>query len=466
MTALRCHSPGFRTEVAVLVLAGSLCAMPGVLSAQTGSDPLHATLAGWADNAWLRILDRDGAAEGRLSDLGILQRFHRTTDHEFLLDLISNQFRWSDEYEWQQRSNGVRYWAGSINKRDLVAGAELKARVPLTDRWSFSARFNKQDSPMAHRSLMRVSFEHQWQGGAVLSAEGTLDGEKARSDIEFGVGWRDPKTGRSSVKVLIGLLDAFNDVIYQGIGVWSGYADTALDFESRPITLRTAVDLPVGRDFRFELHGAILRPYTLRAYEQLASDSGFRQDEEFAYLGSLLEWRIMSAVSAGLFGTYVRAVIARSPLVPGGNDDFSLTESEGQFGVNAQARLGPRWEIEAFGARSWRSELREPGSPVVSAVDYSDHAWSGQLLVAHNPWGGIQTSAAIEFTCRTVDSGDGQLPIHGSLGWDDFRANWNVGWRFSNAVFMLGIAYDLDGDKGGHLYKRFDGIRGKFAITW
>ncbi|MFC1640404.1 hypothetical protein ACFL3B_06545 [Gemmatimonadota bacterium] len=449
-----------------MVLVCSLSALPGALGAQTDTDAPHATLWGWADAVWLHVLDRGGAAEGRLSDLGILQRFHRTTDHEFLLDLISNKFRWSEEYEWQHRSNGVRYWGGSINKRDLVAGAEFKARVPLSERWSFGARYVKQDSPMARRSVMRISFEHRWQGGLGLSAEGTLDGEKARSDLEFGVGWRDPKTGQSSAKLLVGLIDAFNDVIYQGLGVWSGYADTALDFESRPVTLRTAVEVPIGPILRFELHGAILSPYTFRAYEQRSPDSGFRQEEQFAYLGSLLEWRILSSVSAGLFGTYVRAVIDRTPLASGNTDDFTLTESEGQIGVNAQARMGQRWEVEAFLARLWRAEERVPGSPRVTAVDYADHDWGGQMLVAIAPWRGLRTTAAIEFSCRVVDRGDGQLPIHGSLGWDDVRANWNVGWQFSNAVFLLGIGYDLDGDREQHAFNRFDGIRGRFAFTW
>jgi hypothetical protein len=70
--------------------------------------PLHATLRGWADDIWLRILNRTGATEGRLSEFGILQRFHPITDANYAIDLISNRFSLSENYAWYHRDGGVR----------------------------------------------------------------------------------------------------------------------------------------------------------------------------------------------------------------------------------------------------------------------------------------------------------------------------------------------------------------------
>ena len=79
-----------------------------VASAQDKVAPRPATLRGWADRTWLRAVNRTGATDGRLSRLGILQRFHETTDNEYKLDQISRRFSPWEDYEWFNRSGGFR----------------------------------------------------------------------------------------------------------------------------------------------------------------------------------------------------------------------------------------------------------------------------------------------------------------------------------------------------------------------
>ena len=78
--------PPIRPAVAFLSIAVASIAVAASAAAQSDSLPLQATLAGWAEDTWLRLLDRDAARDGRLSDRGILQRFNSTIDPDYQIN--------------------------------------------------------------------------------------------------------------------------------------------------------------------------------------------------------------------------------------------------------------------------------------------------------------------------------------------------------------------------------------------
>lgn len=443
----------------LLVLA---LATPSSGSAQIDSAALHATLRGWADDAWLRLLDRGGAIGGRLSSMGILQRFQPLMDNEYQLDLISAPFGLSEEHVWHRRASGARYWGGSINHRDVVAGAEVKATVPLGGSWDATVRLDKQDSPELDRDLVRVQFARSWTSGAFVAALGTLDAVKPNIDLEVRGGYR---MGDREISAAVGVLDVFNDVIYQVLVVWEGYADTALDYERQPLTVRAGLEWPLGRRLRAELHAAVLGPTTIRAYRQLAPDEGFRQDEHFVLLGGLLEWSAGPNLRFGGLATQVRAQVDRSPLAAGlATDDYALVEQTRRWGGFGIWQPSPRWQIEGWIAREFRPERRtsqNTGSPV---VDYEDRATQGQARARYGRARGFQGDAAFEFDLRDVVRGDGEVPGD-PLGQHNTRLRLEAGWRFrGQAAFMIGYRIDLDGDGAGK--GAFDGAHGRFVAYW
>ena len=81
-----------RCAVAFLIIAAA-----APCRGQSDSTGLHATLAEWAEDAWLRLLDRDAARDGRLSDQGILQRFNATIDPDYQINLIRARFGLLDD---------------------------------------------------------------------------------------------------------------------------------------------------------------------------------------------------------------------------------------------------------------------------------------------------------------------------------------------------------------------------------
>ena len=74
-------------RLTAFLLVAAAAVPPARSSAQSDSARLDGTLASWADEAWLRLLDRDAARDGRLSDRGILQRFNATIDPDYQIKI-------------------------------------------------------------------------------------------------------------------------------------------------------------------------------------------------------------------------------------------------------------------------------------------------------------------------------------------------------------------------------------------
>ena len=452
-----------RCTVAFLIV---IVATAAPCRGQSDSAGLHATLAAWAEDAWLRLLDRDAARDGRLSDQGILQRFNPTIDPDYQINLIRARFGLLDDADWARHARGARYWGGSINTRDFAEGAEFKELVPLGRRWSTAVDFTKQDLPELTRSLVRIGFVRRTDAGFFSSIEGTLVPLKPSSDLEAGAGWRRP--GRE-LALYVAVLDAFSDLIYQDLEVLNAAADTALDYERQPVTLRGNLDLRLATRWRVEGRAGVMLPATLRAYVQLFPDSGFRQRERYGFSGLLVEWQGNAGLTLGGFATYVRAVTDRTPLPDGrALDDFRLTERTMQAGGLLLARVAPEWVIESWLARSWRPErkvYRNAAAPAAD-IDYQDVAWSGQAVLERRPEHGFTGGITYELDVRDVTRGAGEVPAReGSLARHNNEVRLEFGWRAANRwAFQLGLG--LDSDPGMWPRGWFGGGHGRFVLYW
>lgn len=441
----------------------ALLAVPRPLLTQHSAAALHATLAGWSEDTWLLLVDRDAVVGGRLGSQGMLARFHRIIDAEYELDRLSAAPGLSEEYAWEETSNGVRYWGGSINHRDLIEGAEFKASIPLAGIWRFAARFNRQITPALQRNSVRIAFTAR--GRRVYGfADGLLSATKPDMDVVLGAGWHD---GAMHARASVALLDVFSDVIYQGLIVYHGYADTAVDYERMPIALRGSFERRLGGTVRVEAHGGVLLLSRVRAYRQVAPDTGFRQEERFGFGGVLTEWAASPTLTLGAAFTTVRASTDRRPLVQNPiPDDYRLVERTTRAHVYLLTAPHPRWLVESWLGHEWRPDVRVRRDTVPNTA-YEDRAWQGQAVVTYRAPGGFRSLAAFEVDLRDVIRGDRPRPgMVESLGQDNYRLRLEFGWRFEGRMsLMAGYRVDLDFDRAlGRSW--FDGAHGRFAFFW
>ena len=438
---------------------------PADSAARTRADTaaLHATIAGWAEETWLLILDRGGADGGRLTERGILLRFHEGIDAEYWADQISTRYGLVDEYRWQTSASGARFWSGSINMVDMIDGFEIKAPASLGRGWTAAVRFDQGRSPPIDRNLLRLRFTKTW-GRPFVFFGGSLHAYKPELDLTLGAGLADPG-GRTTVSLT--WLDSFSDAIYQGLEVWEGFADTAIDYERQAFALRAAVERRLGRHFRAEVDAAVMLPARIRAYAQVAPDSGFVQREEFAFAAGLVEWAFTPRLAVGGIAHWVRAVTDRSPLPDGGaENDYLLTEETTRLGAYVLWRPLRDWRFESWVTHEWRPERRDYRGGAGDDVNYEDRAWRGSTGVTYRAPAGFRAEAAFEMDLRDVIRGDGQVPAQESLDHHNTRIRLEIGWEFGNTLRVeAGYRIDLDGDD----YQDkswYDGAHGGFILHW
>jgi len=360
-------------------------ALPRESPAQTDSSTLHATIEGWADRTWLLLLDRGAAngGRGRLTDRGMLLRFDEDIDAEYWLDDISSRPGMTEEFEWWQRSNGARYWGGSINNLRVIAGGDFKAAVPLGRGWTADARFTVEEYLPLDRALARLRFSKQWHSGLFAFFNSTLLPIKPEMDFTLGAGWR---TRTLTASASLTALDVFNDAIFEGLGVFPGFADTAVAYRSPPFALRGTLEWSAVPRLRLQLDAAYLLSSDYRAFRQVAPDSGFSQQEEFGFVAGLVEVAITPRLRLGGTATYLRAASDRRPLPQGDPaDDYLLTERTTRLGLFGLVDLGDRWRGEAWVIRELRPERRINRSGLAPDVDYEDRSWLERGVYATAP---------------------------------------------------------------------------------
>ncbi|UCF19447.1 MAG: hypothetical protein JSU87_16230 [Gemmatimonadota bacterium] len=437
-----------------------LLAKPTTSLAQSDSTQIvGATLRGWEDQAWLAIFDRSGSFFGRTSEHGILQRFNERMDQEYLLDLISFGFTLDQSFDWHRRDSGARAWAGSINHLQLVGYGEFKATVPLGTNWAAGARFDQQETLSVKRSLMRLWVRHDlFADAAQAYLLTTVKNLKPEWDFELGFIWR---AGPGDLRLAIGALDPFSDLIFEGLEVKATISDTILDYTAHPFTARVTADLELAKHLRLEAYGLVLTPTTV-IIESQSTGTGFGQEERYAYAGGLIEWSPSTGTAVGGLGTWVRARTDREPLPDGSaDDDFELMEKTWRLGLYAIKRLR-RWTSQAWLAHAWRDERRlRPSGSAEPTVDFADRIWTGNAQVAYRATSGFRGELAFSVVAPRIISED-RLP--GSSDRTNARLRLDLGWHFGDAaLFVVGSNLDLDGDGKS---PNFDGGHGRFVLYW
>lgn len=446
-----------RLPIALIVLSMGLVAPRPMAGQQDTTLVARGTLRGWDEQVRLAVFDRGGSFNGRLSDRGMLQRFNERMDSEYDLDVISSTFALTEQYAWYQRTNGARFWAGSIDEVRLIQHGDFKASVPLGATWAADVLFNYQETLTADRALPWLGFRHTRSNGTQVFLRGTLHAFKPDTDLELGV-VLTPRGGR--LTLALAALDVFSDFNFQTLSPDSAVVDTSLDYTKHPFTLRAGLDLPLGRQFRTEAYALYLTPTEVVA-ETNAPGGGFTQGERYAYAGGLIEWGPSSSTAVGLLATWVRATTERAALPQGQpTDDFDLTEETSRIGIYAMHRLMRRIGLEAWIARVWRLEDRVTPDPTVApSSSYSDRTWAGRNSFVYRADRGFRGELGLDFTLRDT-SGRTPVPTITPLDRDNVRMRFDLGWHFGSRAFFL-VGANLDLDAGG-----FDGAHGRFMLNW
>jgi hypothetical protein len=414
------------------------------------------TLATWSNDVWLALADRDGSYFGRLAEQGTLQRFNPLMDHEYELDISTGLFSAAEDARWARVSRGLRVAGASINHPFILNFADWKERLPISSRVSLLAEYRRQRSLTAQRDYPRL--ELRWD--SAIATEWSLGAGigmhyfKASADVELTAGrsWHSGR-GRLSLDVRVALLDAFNNVIFNALGVEPEETDAHFDYRRLPLAARFAVIGEWPRA-RFEAHaGASNRSHVSVSFPQ-SGDPSYSLEERLALGGLLLQLAMSSRLSLAATATAARANTTRRFVQPT-SGDFELSERTHALAAHAALGLRERLGLEAaFGVR-WKPEDRTWGDG--TRVRHRDReVWGGAALLRRPPAG---WTWKLGYAFGDRKAGVLAAPLNAA----NHRQLMEWGYRFrSGFEVTAGLRWDLD--QG--LANPFDGGHLRLGSTW
>ncbi|MCY4646603.1 MAG: hypothetical protein OXE73_07000, partial [Gammaproteobacteria bacterium] len=154
-----------------------------------------ATLAVWADQVWLSLLDRDGAYYGRLAEEGTFQRLNPKMDHEYELDVRSTLFDPSEDARWAELPSGIRIAGASISHPHILNVVDWRQEIHVSGPVDLMARYRRERSLTARRDYPRVGMRWRDVLGTPWTVQVGLGVHffKPSADVEVALArsWRD-----------------------------------------------------------------------------------------------------------------------------------------------------------------------------------------------------------------------------------------------------------------------------------
>lgn len=437
-----------------------LTASPLLVAQTPGRDstptPL-ATLAVWAEDVWLALTDRDGSYFGRLADEGTFQRFNPLMDDEYELDLWTGLFTSSEDAWWAAASEGLRVSGASINHPFILNFAEWREAIPIAGPVDFVARYVRQRSLTAQRDYPSVGVRWRDVLGSPLTFRGSLGMHffKSSADVEFALArrWGAEGDPRWTVDLRVALLDAFNNLIFNALGVEPEETPAHFDYTAVPLATSLTIGWASGSR-RLELHGGLSTRSGVVVSFPASGEPPYALSEQVCFAGALAEAAVSHRVSVAGYGTVARAATDRR-FTPAGPDDLRLREVTRALGLRGSLSAGQSLALELDLRGLWRPENRRSGDG--SRVRHRDREAFGQVALVRRPLAGWTWRLGYAFMDREA----GMLAPE--LTAVNHRQVMEGGYRFRSGFAIAGgVRWDLD--RG--LAAPFDGGHLRFAATW
>ena len=464
MRPARRHVPAF---VSVLVCAGAgglagqaadpagPATAPVTDTLQPAAAPL--TLAPWAEEVWMAILDRDGRYDGRLSDQGVFQRFNRRKDYEYALDVRSGIADREGDAIWLHAVRGVRIRGASISPTQILNRVDWKDERPIAGNVALRVRYRRDRSLEASRDYPWVGVA--WRPGTgkgwVLHGGVGIHFFKPSADVEVGLArsWRDGRDGRWRAELAVAGLDLFNDVIYNAIGVEESEVDVLQDYRSRPVAVRATVRR-AGRTWSGEVHVGGSTSAEVDVRFPGGEERPFLQRERVWFAGAVVGARPAATLRLSLHGAVARARTDRT-YADDASGSFELREETRRLGTAATLRLSTAWDVDAMAERVWRPESRHRIR--AAPLRHDDREDYVELAVVRRPLRGWALRAALQIYDR--DTTFDTWWLRGAHQ----RLNTEFGYRFASGFRVTaGVRWDLD----DFAARPFDGAHLRIMTVW
>jgi hypothetical protein len=411
-----------------------------------------------------------------LYDRGVFRHLTPNMDREYGLDVWGYRFTGQSSYRWTQAPNGMRIYAGSIERTTGAIVTQIKQAVPLGGAHHFDVRAQLQQDATARRALVDLGYRWQITDAHAVGARHTFTEYKADLDATLFYQFARPDLGTARLSVTAQNL--YNDFLYGTLGTAREDELLVRTYGTRPFLLSLTLTTPLQYRLRGEVHASVQPQSELRLTAQATPDFRFRQTESLSFLSALVEYQF-PYVTAGAF--YRRDFNRRRRVGASGavRADYTATQTTGTVGGYLLARwrtlsaevwgMYTRYRDHQTGTHFGLSTLEGP-------IDYREPHRRGKVRVKYEPaTSGPSLGLEYLFLARPRVEDGGRMTRQWSgeyltVGSSNYRLALLAGYEFGRSSLTLGVGYDLDNDdlppgipdSPG----RFDNGFGRLTIYW
>ena len=447
-----------------LAVLAAFAALAGPARAQA-SGP--ATLAGWADDLRVALLDRTGGTGGRLFDRGLWRPLVPAMDHEYPLDRFTFDPDLRAEAAWDTTTMGFRLVAGSTSKARFAFRTDARVETAPGARHRLGVRVTAEESEAARRGFVAVGYRYRRVAHAV-GVEGRFGRYKPDVDLS-AVYTVSAHAGTATVR-LEGL-DVLNGLIFSVLGTDPALEDTVRRYARAPVAVTAALQSPYGARLRGEFFGG-WQPTSTATYTVRSDDTKtFRFEDAAAWAGALAEARVglgpLGDGRVGALGRVQRSGVGRFDAAGAGYRSRQTRAEAAAFAGATRGRLTADAYVGVVRFTDRQSGDAFTASTIPRAFAHRDRQTWTRLALAYRFLPAWTATVGVRRHGRTpypdpYAAGD---PYAGFLRFGlmapNRRASFSVTFAPHDRLGLtLGSSVDLDGDPwygDGRGPVRFDG---------
>lgn len=496
-----------RLPLQFLLLAVLLGTPTSAVRAQAATPALtddslrRATMAGWIQRHRIHVLDRSHSYGGwmynrdeygfgtpiennnrqieaetlELYDRGVFRHLTPNMDREYGLDMWGYRFTGGSTYRWQHAPNGLRVYAGSIERTTGAISTEIKQTLS-SGAHTFNVRAHLQQHASARRALLDLGYRWQITDAHAVGVRHTFAEYKPDFDATLFYRFTDPQLG--TARLAATAQNLYNDFLYATLGTAAEDELLVRTYGKRPVLLSATVTSSSRYRLRGELHASVQPKSELELTAQNTPDFHFQQNETLYFLSGLLEYQFPYATTGIV---YRRDFNQRHRFGSSGSvqADYTATQTTSTVGAFL---LADWWKLHAeVWALSTQYRDHQTGqhfglSTLDGPIDYREPHRRGKIRVRYRP-DTSGPSAGLEYLFLqrgTVEDGS-QMTRQWTgefftIGSSNYRLAVLLGYEFKRGSFTAGVGIDTDNDDlpAGipDSPGRFDNGFGRLTVYW
>lgn len=119
----------------------------------------HSSTYSWSYKNKIQILDRTHSYDYGIYDRGFGAVQTLLTSHEYEMDMLTYNYRFTDSYIWDKHGSGSKTHFGSITKSRLALFTEIAQEIPLNGKSDLNIDVVIQEDARAKRAYFEFGYQ-------------------------------------------------------------------------------------------------------------------------------------------------------------------------------------------------------------------------------------------------------------------------------------------------------------------